>query len=116
MVNKKLDRGEYYVGNETIYFPLFQPSTLPSEFFAGQRLYGEVGYLPNEVDGLQVMSFIKIFIDFEDRKVPEYVDYTNLIIGIVVPFGSILVISILVTIIGVCYYKKMKEKSFLKAE
>jgi len=111
----KVTDGDAYVARKTIEFHNFRPSDLSDEFFAGQRLYGEAGYPPNEVAGL-VLSFRRILIDFTDRVPPEYTDYSTVIIGVVAPIGSIIVLAIFATVVGICYYKKMNEKNFMKVE
>ncbi|EFC41681.1 predicted protein [Naegleria gruberi] len=114
--NVPLKEGELYVGKKVIQVTTFIPSSLPNDFFAGERLYGEIGFILGEVSGLNSMNNIRLFLDFKDRQPPEYTDYTNLIIGLVVPFGSIILLTILGIIIGYCYYKKIKDRNFLKAD
>lgn len=93
-------------------------SELPEEFFAGDRLYAEAGVFPWETsrDGLSDAVIENIFIDFKDRKPPVYQDYTTLILGLTIPFATIIALILGGIFIGFIYWRRQNQKRELKED
>lgn len=96
----------HYIGKDVLNYSV-KFSNLTDEFFAGDRLYAEIGY-HKSVDQL-VPQFERLFVDFTDRTPPPYVDNSTLIMAITIPIASVLFIAIaFISLIVYCCYQAQK--------
>ncbi|KAL9655250.1 hypothetical protein ABK040_009024 [Willaertia magna] len=118
MDNNYENDGNYFIGKKNITFSLPPFHTIDKIYFTGNRLYLESGFQMDTFGGgLNKMEMERFFIDFYNlEELPTVENYRNLIIGLVVPFGSILVLSAFSFLVVFCYFKKQKEKNFLQSE
>jgi len=100
-------RGNQYLGQETIDFTL-KFSNLTEEFYAGDRLYIEVGY--HRPITSYSAQYDRIFVDFTDRVPPPYVDNSTLIMAITIPIGSVILLVIASIALFIYCYRSHKQE------
>lgn len=111
VVNEIATNPAQYIANEPIQFML-KFANLSEEYFAGDRLYVEVGYPSGAVAGLTTQQYERFFVDFTDRFPPPYVDNTPLILAVTIPSASVLVITIAIIGLSIYCYKIRQEEKF----
>lgn len=102
-----LDEVDYFLNQRRFTYRL-NISTLPEEYFAGNRLYIEVGFL-DPLPGM-AMKYGRIFVDFVDRTVPPYVPVKTIILATTIPAAAIVGVVILSIILAVCLYQRHKKR------
>jgi len=108
-----MDRPQYYTGEMPFFFRV-PFSNIPGEFYAGNRLYVEVGF--PTVRPVLYPILVPIYIDFPDMYYPVYDNSSELLAYILIPSILVLMSAACLFCCGFQLYRKYRHHKTLKVD